>query len=65
MKRNELIQKLGLQGAVFDRHGGKHDVYRQPRTNKEAAIPRHNEINEFTAKAILKKLSQTNENSCF
>jgi len=34
-----------------------HDVYLQPRTEKEAAVPRHNEINEYTAKAILKKLS--------
>ncbi|MDR2730547.1 MAG: type II toxin-antitoxin system HicA family toxin [Treponema sp.] len=43
--------------AVFVRHGGNHDVYCQPPTNKEAAVPRHNEINEYTAKAILKKLS--------
>jgi predicted RNA binding protein YcfA (HicA-like mRNA interferase family) len=56
MKRTELIQKLNQQGAVFLRHGAKHDVYRQPRTNKETTVPRHNEINEFTAKAILKKL---------
>jgi predicted RNA binding protein YcfA (HicA-like mRNA interferase family) len=57
MKKTELLQKLNLQGAVFIRHGGNHDVYYQPRTNKEAAVPRHNEINEYTAKAILKKLS--------
>ena len=57
MKRYELIQKLNQQGAALLRHGGKHDVYFQPRTNKEAAVPRHAEINEFTAKAILKKLS--------
>jgi len=57
MKKSELLQKLNQQGAVLVRHGGKHDVYFQPRTNKEAAVPRHTEINEFTAKAILKKLS--------
>ena len=57
MKKYELIQKLNKQGAVLLRHGGKHDVYIQPRTNKEATVPRHTEINEFTAKAILKKLS--------
>ena len=56
MKKNELIQKLNQQGAVLLRHGGKHDVFFQPRTNKEATVPRHSEINEFTAKAILKKL---------
>jgi predicted RNA binding protein YcfA (HicA-like mRNA interferase family) len=57
MKKADLLRKLNLQGAVFIRYGGNHDVYRQPRTNKEAAVPRHNEINEYTAKAILKKLS--------
>jgi len=57
MKKFELIQKLNHHGAVSVRNGAKHDVYMQPRTNKEAAVPRHNEINEYTAKAILKKLS--------
>jgi len=57
MKKIELIQKLNRQGAVFVRHGSKHDVYMQPKTNKEATVPRHDEINEYTAKAILKKLS--------
>ena len=57
MKNFELIKKLKQQGAVFVRHGSKHDVYMQPRTDKEATVPRHNEINEYTAKAILKKLS--------
>jgi len=57
MKKFELIQKLNRQGAVFVRHGAKHDVYMQPKTNKEATVPRHDEINEYTAKAILKKLS--------
>jgi predicted RNA binding protein YcfA (HicA-like mRNA interferase family) len=57
MKNYELIQKLNQQGALLLRHGGKHDVYIQPRTKKEATVPRHTEINEFTAKAILKKLS--------
>jgi len=57
MKRVDLLQRLNRQGAAFVRHGAKHDVYFQPRTNKEAAVPRHDEINEYTAKAILKKLS--------
>jgi mRNA interferase HicA len=50
MKKLELLRKLNRQGAVFARHGAKHDVYRQPQTSKEAAIPRHDEINEYTAK---------------
>jgi len=42
---------------VLLRHGAKHDVYVQPKTSKEATVPRHDDINEYTAKAILKKLS--------
>jgi mRNA interferase HicA len=57
MKKAELLKKLHLQGAVFARHGAKHDVYVQKRINKEAAVLRHDKINEYTAKAILKKLS--------
>jgi predicted RNA binding protein YcfA (HicA-like mRNA interferase family) len=57
MKKAELLKKLNRQGAVLARHGAKHDVYRQPKTNKDAAVPRHDEINEYTAKAILKKLA--------
>ena len=57
MKKTELLQKLNGLGAVFVRHGAKHDVFLQPLTNKEATVPRHNEISEYTAKAILKKLS--------
>ena len=57
MKKAELLQRLMQQGAILLRHGAKHDVFLQPKTNKEATVPRHNDINEFTAKAILKKLS--------
>ena len=56
MKKVELLKKLHELGAVFVRHGANHDVFIQPKTNKEAAVPRHNEINEYTAKSILKKL---------
>jgi predicted RNA binding protein YcfA (HicA-like mRNA interferase family) len=41
------------QGAVLVRYRAKHDVYMQPKTNKEATVPRHDEINEYTAKAII------------
>jgi len=44
-------------GVVFVRHGGKHDVYRQPITKTETTIPRHDEIKEYTAKNIIKTLS--------
>ncbi|MDK2937503.1 MAG: mRNA interferase HicA [Eubacteriaceae bacterium] len=53
MKRRDLIKKLEKVGFEFERHGGKHDVYRRGKDTEE--IPRHNEINERLAKAILRK----------
>jgi predicted RNA binding protein YcfA (HicA-like mRNA interferase family) len=35
------------------RHGGSHDIYRVG--DVQVTIPRHNEINEITAKAIIKE----------
>ena len=57
MKRTKLLQILNQMGVVFVRHGKKHDVYEQPVTKIETAIPRHDEIKEFTAKSIIKTLS--------
>lgn len=53
MKRKELVKRLEKAGFVFERHGGKHDVYRRGSDTEE--IPRHTEINEMLAKSILKK----------
>lgn len=53
MKRRELIKKLESNGWYLKRNGGDHDIY----TNDTARepIPRHREINDDLAKAILKR----------
>ena len=53
MKRKDLIKRLEKAGFVFARHGGKHDVYK--RGKDEEQVPRHSEINEMLAKAIIRK----------
>ena len=53
MKQRELVKKLESIGFVFERHGGNHDIYR--RGSEIEQIPRHKEINERLAKAILRK----------
>lgn len=53
MKRTDLIKKLEESGFVFERHGGSHDIY--VRGNVKETIPRHKEIDERLAKAILKR----------
>jgi len=57
VKHRDLIRLIRAKGAVFVRHGGEHDIYRQPRTGKTAAVPRHREIAEPVARGIIKSLS--------
>lgn len=56
MKRKALIQYLIKNGCVIEGEGKKHTLYYNPVTSKSATIPRHREINTFTAKAICKDL---------
>lgn len=53
MKQRDLVKKLEKAGFVLVRHGGNHDVY--VRGSDTEQIPRHKEINERLAKAILRK----------
>ena len=53
MKQRDLIKKLKAAGFEFERHGDRHDVYKRGKDTEE--IPRHREINENLAKAILRK----------
>lgn len=53
MKKTDLVKRLENDGFVFERHGSNHDVY--SKGNIKEIIPRHNEINERLAKAILKR----------
>ena len=53
MKQKEIIKKLEQAGFEFVRHGGNHDIYK--RGNDEATVPRHREIDERLAKAILRR----------
>jgi len=58
MKREKLLEQAHKYGAVFVRHGRKHDIYENPRTHEYAHIPRHAGINDYTAQDIIKKLSK-------
>ena len=53
MKRKEVEKKLRRAGWVLARHGGHHDIWSDG--EREIALPRHNEINEYTAKSIIKE----------
>ena len=53
MKRKDLIKRLEHAGFIFERHGGSLDVY--VRGDEYETIPRHKEINERLARAILRR----------
>lgn len=54
MKRRDLIKLLKANGYYLKRSGGNHDIYTNGK--QKVPVPRHNEINEFTAKGIIKQL---------
>ena len=60
MKRCDLISQLEQAGCYLIRHGGKHDIYHNPKTGKTEPVPRHREINERLANKIIKSLTQEN-----
>ena len=56
MKRNDLVRFLIKNGCILEREGKKHSLFYNSKTNKSATVPRHKEINSFTARAICKDL---------
>lgn len=56
MKRTDLIKKLKAAGATFDHEGANHTVYKV--AGQIITVPRHREINEYTANGILKDAAE-------
>ena len=54
MKRNLLLKEIRKRGAIFVRHGRKHDIYKNPKTGALEQIPRHPDIDEDLARNIIK-----------
>ncbi len=53
MKRRDLIKRLEAAGYRLVRDDGNHAIYQKPNA-PPIAVPRHREINENTAKTILR-----------
>jgi len=53
MKRRDLVRKLEHAGYRLDRTGS-HAIYEKEGC-RPVQVPNHREINEYTAKAILKQ----------
>lgn len=53
MKHRKLIKEVEKNGWRLSRHGASHDIYTDG--NDKIAIPRHPDINEETAKEIIRR----------
>lgn len=53
MKTKDLITLLEKNGWRLKRNGGNHDIYTNGKNNE--MIPRHREVKENLAKAIIKR----------
>lgn len=53
MKRKDLIDLMEQDGWRLKRHGSSHDVY--SKGNSTEIVPRHREINEKLANAIIRR----------
>jgi len=53
MKRKDLIRLLENNGWYLIRNGANHDIYTNGK--KAETLPRHREIDETLAKAIIKR----------
>jgi mRNA interferase HicA len=56
MKRRDLIRHLEINGCRLVREGGNHSIWENPSNKRRAAVPRHNEIVDFTVVRICKQL---------
>jgi mRNA interferase HicA len=56
MKRRDFTRHPERHGCVLDREGGRHTIYPNPTNGRCAAVPRHREIKDTTARTICNQL---------
>jgi len=56
MKRKDLIKYLLKHGCMIEGEGKKHTLIYNSVSNLSSTVPRHKEINTFTARAVCKDL---------
>ena len=56
MKRVDLIRHLIKQGCTLTREGSRHSIFVNFTNKRTSSVPRHKEINNFTANKICRDL---------
>jgi predicted RNA binding protein YcfA (HicA-like mRNA interferase family) len=57
MNTRAFLQHLEAHGCLFHRHGGSHDVWRNPANSKQSSVPRHRSIKAGMARGICRQLN--------
>jgi len=58
--RDKAIKELGEAGYIFDRHGGNHDMYYNPKLRCSIPVKRH-QFTENTLRYIEKEIKQNRQ----
>jgi len=56
MKRKDLLRYILKRKCILVREGGKHSVFYNPLNKRISTIPRHNEIDDYLSKKIIRDL---------
>lgn len=56
MKRTELLKYLRQQGCALIREGRRHSWWRNNRSGRRSAVPRHREIDDLLARKVCRDL---------
>ncbi len=56
MKRRDFVRHLLRHGCELVREGRRHTVYRNPVNGRSATVPRHTEVDDYTARGICRQL---------
>jgi hypothetical protein len=58
MRRKGLLQKVRLLGCRLQGQSEKHEVYVNPCTNRQASIPKQDEVSTVLARLIEEHLAE-------
>jgi len=56
MKRNKFIKYLNANNCFLSREGKRHSIFTNSVTGNYSTVPRHPDINDYTAEDICKQL---------
>jgi len=56
VKRKELVKHLRGHGCELLREERSHSVWTNPANDQQTSVPRHREINDYTARGICRQL---------